>query len=233
MSVQSSVKQKAVVLLSAGLDSSVNLYKSLEEMEVVLALSFDYGQKAARQELDSAKKICRQLGVTHKIIDLQWFKDFGRSSLLNNSQIPTGASIQITNQEISEQTAKSVWVPNRNGIFLNIGAGFAEALDATYIIPGFNIEEAATFSDNTEGFLQALTKSFDFSTSNKVKAFCFTTGINKTEIVRLGDSLNVPWHLIWPCYFAGEKWCGQCESCQRAKRAFKEAQVDVEMLFNS
>lgn len=226
-----SLKEKALVLLSAGLDSSVNLYKAHAEYDVVMALSFDYGQRAAKQEIDSAKKICRQLQVKHKVLDLKWFSEFGKSSLLNAGEVPTGKNVSIDDLKVSSETAKSVWVPNRNGIFLNIAAGFAESLGARFVIPGFNVEEAATFPDNTGEFLSALTHSFSYSTSNQVQAKCFTTDLNKTQIVELGESLNVAWHLIWPCYFAEEKWCGQCESCQRARRAFRAAKVDVDLLF--
>ena len=227
------MKSKVVVLLSAGLDSSVNLYRAAQDHEVVLTLTFDYGQKAAKKELESAQKLARQLQVPHKVLNLNWFKDFNKSSLLVDSEtVPTGTQIQMDDKVASEASAKSVWVPNRNGIFLNIAAAFAEALGAQYAIPGFNIEEAATFPDNSEAYMQKLDASFAYSTANKVQVKCFTSALNKAEIVSLGETLNVPWHLIWPCYFSREKWCGQCESCQRAKRAFKTAQVPVEALFN-
>lgn len=227
------MKPKAVVLLSAGLDSSVNLYRAAQDCDVVLALTFDYGQKAAKRELESAQKLTRQLQVPHKVINLNWFKDFNKSSLLVDSEsIPTGTQVKIDDVATSQSTAKSVWVPNRNGIFLNIAAAFAEAAQAQYVVPGFNIEEAATFPDNSEAFMQKLDAAFAYSTSNKVQVRCFTVSLDKTEIVRLGDELNVPWHLIWPCYFSRDKWCGQCESCQRSKRAFRAADVPVEALFN-
>ncbi len=226
------MKPKAVVLLSAGLDSSVNLYQAALTHQVVLALTFDYGQKAARKEVESARKLTQQLRVPHKVLDLSWFKEFNRSSLLVTDEvIPTGLQVQIDDPTVSQQTAKSVWVPNRNGVFLNIAAAFAEALNAAIVVPGFNIEEAASFPDNSEAFMAKLDASFAYSTSNHVQVKCFTSSLNKTEIVDLGEKLNVPWHLIWPCYFSRDKWCGQCESCQRSKRAFKKAQVPLDALF--
>lgn len=219
---------KSVVLLSSGLDSTVNLYAAKDAGEVLLALTFNYGQRAAKKEIESSAKICKLLSISHKVIELPFFSDFGQSSLTDHSKtVPVGADIQISNFKQSTETAKSVWVPNRNGIFLNIGAGFAESLGATHLIPGFNAEEATTFPDNTDDFLKVLTQSFSYSTSNKVQTYCFTTFLQKSEIVELGQKLKVDWSLIWPCYFSGEKWCGQCESCQRSKRAFQEAGVKV------
>lgn len=220
---------KSVVLLSGGLDSAVNLYKARRETDLVLALTFDYGQRAAVREIKAAKKLAENLSVPHKIVTIPWIKDFGRSSLLDqNLSLPQGDGVEIDSLEKSLQTAKSVWVPNRNGIFLNIAAGFAEALDATYVIPGFNLEEGQTFPDNTQGFLDSLTVSFNYSTANGVKAHCFTTALNKTEIVEMAISLSVPLVDIWPCYLPGEHWCGQCESCLRFKRALQVNNLNLD-----
>jgi 7-cyano-7-deazaguanine synthase len=213
---------RSVVLLSSGLDSTVNLYEAQARGSVLLALTFDYGQRARAKEIASARKISHSLGIPHKVVDLSFFKDLGGSSLVDtNLTLPTDADVEIDNLEMSQQSAKSVWVPNRNGIFLNIAAGFAESLGAEVVVPGFNLEEAQTFPDNTQGFLDQLTQSFFFSTSNKVKAKCFTTSLNKTEIVKRGMELKVDFKNIWPCYQAFEKWCGVCESCKRSKRAFE------------
>jgi 7-cyano-7-deazaguanine synthase len=218
------MRKKALVLLSSGLDSSVNLFEAHQKEEVILALTFDYGQKAAKKEIEHSAKLASYLGIPHKILSLPWFKDFNKSSLLVDSeQVPTGAEVNIQSHEQSLQTAKSVWVPNRNGIFLNIGAAFAEALGAEIVIPGFNAEEATTFPDNSEAFMKELTASLSYSTANHVQVECFTVKLQKSEIVKKGISLNIPWHLLWPCYFSKEKWCGQCESCLRSKRAFLAA----------
>ncbi len=213
---------KAVVLLSSGLDSTVNLYEAAKVGEVVLAVTFDYGQRAAKKEIEYSGKLTKELGIPHKVVALDFFKDFGTSSLVDTSKkLPLNDDVSIDDLKVSQESAKSVWVPNRNGIFLNIAAGFAEALKADLIIPGFNLEEATTFPDNTQGFLDQLTQSFFFSTSNKVKAKCYTTHLNKTEIVKRGISLGVNFKNVWPCYQALATPCGSCESCKRAKRAFE------------
>lgn len=226
-------RKKVVVLLSAGLDSTVNAFDVKKHgREIALALTFNYGQRAAKKEIECAAKLAAYLEIPHKVVDLPWFKDFNKSSLLVESEkVPTGADVQIDNKEHSEQTAKSVWVPNRNGIFLNIAAAYAEALGADAVIPGFNAEEAATFPDNSKEFLDQTTKALYYSTSNHVTAGCYTTHLKKPDIVRLGHGLQVPWELIWPCYFAGDKWCGECESCLRSKRAFASANIDVSNLY--
>lgn len=214
------MKPRSVVLLSSGLDSTVNLYEAKQVSEVALAITFDYGQRAAEREIQSAARLSNKLGVPHKFLRLDWFKDFTQTSLVNRSaEVPVSGSVKIDDLKQSGVTAKAVWVPNRNGIFLNIAAAFAEGLKADWIVPGFNVEEAATFPDNSQGYLEAATHAFSYSTSNKVQVKCFTTHMTKTQIVARGRELNVDFDSIWPCYFGEVVPCGQCESCLRFKRA--------------
>ncbi len=210
---------RSVVLLSAGLDSSLNLYEALRNSSVVLAVTFNYGQRSAMREIEFSQKLCLKMKVKHRLIDLPWMIDFGTSSLVDRSkEIPT-SEVRIDDLKVSRETAKSVWVPNRNGILLNIAAGFAESLRAEWIVPGFNAEEAATFPDNSQGFLIQQTKAFEFSTSNKVEVKCFTTNLTKSEIIKRGVELGMDFELVWPCYFEALTPCGECESCKRFVRA--------------
>ncbi|MES2963849.1 MAG: 7-cyano-7-deazaguanine synthase QueC, partial [Bdellovibrionota bacterium] len=209
----------SVVLLSSGLDSTVNLYEAREKSRVALALTIDYGQRAAPRELEYAARIAKEAGVPHKTLSLPWFTEFTKTSLVNRENaVPTAGDVSIDDPNVSEKTAKAVWVPNRNGILLNVAAAFAEGLGAGWVVPGFNIEEGATFPDNTQAYLDSLTHAFAYSTSNHVRAICFTTALDKTAIVKRGRELKAPFHLMWPCYLAGEKPCGQCESCLRFDR---------------
>lgn len=226
------MKKDSVVLLSAGLDSTVNLYSALIETNVKLALTFNYGQKAALKEIEQAKFLAESNNIPHKVIDLLWLKELGKSSLTHEKfYIPTGNKVAIDNVAISEASAKSVWVPNRNGIFLNIAAAFAESMTAELIIPGFNIEEAATFPDNSLDFVRSIRKTFTYSTATKVDIQCYTIAMSKTEIVILGKKLNIPFDKMWPCYQAKEKWCGDCESCKRTKRALQSARIEYKQFF--
>lgn len=215
-----------LVLLSAGLDSTVNFLEALQDGGVKLALTYSYGQKAAVQEIARAKALCLKYKVEHAVVELPFFKSFTSSSLLRADQnIPLGSEVNIQSYEKSLITAEKVWVPNRNGIFLNIAAGFAEGLGVQEIVPGFNLEEATTFPDNSEEFQAALEHSFKFSTRNKVRVKCYTIRMNKTEILKRGLDLGMSIEDLWPCYQAGEKWCGRCESCLRFQNALKQAGV--------
>jgi 7-cyano-7-deazaguanine synthase len=228
---------KAVVLLSAGLDSTVNFYLAVKKLKApffdqVIALQFDYGQKAFTKENEKARRICENLNIKLETVSLPFIAGWNVSSLIDQKQsVPLGNKVSIDDIKISQSTARSVWVPNRNGVFLNIAAGFAEAINYQYVIPGFNIEEAQTFSDNSQGFIDSLNTSFSFSTSNKIKIHCYTIAMNKTQIVKLGSEINIDFRNIWPCYQGQDLWCGECESCKRAQRAFSENNIDMGEFF--
>lgn len=231
--VEISPDSSAVVLLSAGLDSTFNLIKALENLKVCLVLTFTYGQKAAANEVKCASLLAKHFGLRHEVVELPWFSKFTHTALLSRDSVPSEADVEIDNLNRSLETAKNVWVPNRNGIFLNIAAGFAEGLGAELVIPGFNLEEAQTFPDNSSAFLKTLDDSWSLSTSTGVRTHCYSTDLNKTQIVKEGMRLGLPFGRLWPCYLSGPRWCGVCESCLRFKRAIKANGLEFAQLQES
>ena len=216
-------RTKSVVLLSGGLDSSANLALAIEQDEVVCAVTVDYGQRAAAREISSARNLCDHYGIPHRVLDLRWLGEIGGSALTDrSSEVPDPGARHLDDAQVTTQTAKAVWVPNRNGVLINAAAALAERLGAQRVVVGFNSEEAATFPDNSQAFLDALCSSLQFSTANGVQAFCYTTAMNKRQIVALLRSelsSPFPFEKIWSCYQGGEKPCGVCESCRRLARA--------------
>lgn len=204
---------KGVAILSGGLDSTVSLAAAVRRMDVVLALTFDYGQRAARREREASARIARRYGVPHRAIAIPWLAGLTRTALVNRKA-------RLPRREMSERSAKAVWVPNRNGVFIEISAAHAESLGATRLVTGFNREEAATFPDNSPAYVRAVNRALSFSTANGVRVVSFTGDLDKRAIVRLGRRLGAPLGLVWPCYEGGRAWCRECESCLRSLRAF-------------
>lgn len=205
---------KSIVLLSGGLDSLVSLGLKRNELNVSLALTFDYGQKSAQQEIDASKKICEYYGIEHEIIKLDWLKNITQTSLVSDDKIPTGDALNDGNQSM-----KSVWVPNRNGLFLNIAGSYADSYGYDYVLIGANKEEAQTFSDNTQEFIDAINKEFEYSTQNAPKVVAPLINYIKNDIVMLALDSGIPLELTRSCYQGGAKHCGICESCVRLKNS--------------
>ncbi len=228
------VEKKSIVLLSGGLDSAVAFKKAADAGEVVLALTFDYGQRAAGREIDAAGEICGRFGVPHEVIRLPWLEKITKTALVARDQElpqPVPEALDDADGAASDSAAR-VWVPNRNGVFINIAAAYAEATGAGLVVAGFNAEEAVTFPDNSPQFVEAINGSLSFSTLKRVEVSSPTSYLNKGEIVRLGLEIDAPLDLLWSCYESGEKMCGSCESCMRLKRGLAEAGSDLaERLF--
>ncbi|HAR62165.1 MAG: 7-cyano-7-deazaguanine synthase QueC [Candidatus Margulisiibacteriota bacterium] len=211
---------KALVLLSAGLDSLVNMAQALDNGYELEALTFDYGQKAAQKELEHAANICTFYSIPHRVIELPWLAEVTTTSLVaSRNEVPVFNEERINDTDYINSTAKAVWVPNRNGTFINIAASVSEAKGIDEIIVGFNKEEAATFPDNTKEYLEKVNDALAYSTLSKVKVISFTTDFDKIAIVNLGKRLAVPFKYCWPCYHNGAQLCGRCESCVRYFRA--------------
>lgn len=214
--IQRSSSTTAVVLLSGGLDSTVALADTLTRMPVACALTFDYGQRAVKQELRATQAIATHYELSHRIISLPWLAELLPAAL---QQAPTS---KVDNSALSQEAlfdVNRVWVPNRNGLFLNIAASFAEALQASHIVFGANAEEGAEFPDNTIAFRNALNKTLAYSTLNGVRVETPVGRLSKLDIIQHGLALKAPFDLVWSCYENGDKQCGQCPSCLRVKSA--------------
>lgn len=213
---------KAIVLLSGGLDSVVSLASVISDFSNVLALTFDYGQKSFISEKKAAEQIAKFYSIEHKIISLDWLANISTSTLNTGENVPSIEQASLDDYNISSKTARSVWVPNRNGLFLNIAGCYADAFEYNSIIIGANLEEASTFKDNSKEFITSINQSLKNSTNSNVQVIAPLIDKTKLEIVSMAIELNVPFEYIYSCYLNGNKHCGKCESCQRLKRALEQ-----------
>ncbi len=222
---------KHVVLLSAGLDSVVNLYLAMEKGGVEAALTFDYGQRAAERELERSACICGELGVEHIALRIPWLGEWSDSALTRRDRRPPAREAEewFTGAVDLGSTAGAVWVCNRNGVFVNLGAALAEARGVELVAAGFNAEEASTFPDNSPGFVTEVNRCLLYSTRGRVKLVSYTLEMDKAGIAEEGKRLGIPWKMLWSCYNGGESMCGECESCARLKRAARAVGLEGEM----
>ena len=201
---------KSIILLSGGLDSLACLAVTREKYNCELAITFDYGQKALAKEIEASKKICDFYNVEHKIIKLDFLKEITQTALVSDKEVP------------QDYDMKAVWVPNRNGLFLNIAGSFADSYGYNYIIIGANKEEGKTFPDNTLEFAKRVEAEFEFSTLIQPKILIPLIDMDKEEIVKTVIDLKATLELVHSCYLGGDKNCGKCESCLHLIEALKK-----------
>ena len=208
-----------LVLLSGGLDSSVALAVALESGSVGVGLFFDYGQRAVAREEASARAVAQRFGVPFRLETIPLLARLG-GALTHRAPVPVLQPGDLGNLRVLQETAAVVWVPNRNGLFINLAAAIADDAGGGQIIVGFNREEAVTFPDNSQAFVEATNAALSFSSRSQVQVVAPLADLDKEEIVRRGLELGVPLESVWSCYEGERAMCGQCESCLRLKRAY-------------
>lgn len=215
--------EKAVILISGGLDSTTCLALAKKQGFACYALSFSYGQKHSA-ELYAAQNIARHFGVVkHEIVDL----DIGR---LGGSAL-TDPKIAIP-EELEENSIPVTYVPARNTIFLSIALGWAEILQAYNIFIGISAVDYSNYPDCRPEYLAAFQAMATLATKTGVEAKPVhieapLMHLSKAETLNLGLSLGVDYSLTVSCYKANDEGlaCGHCASCELRKRGFAEAAV--------
>ena len=215
---------RALVLFSGGLDSTTALAMAIDKYgkDNVVALSISYGQKH-KKEIEASNKIAKYYGVEHIYLDLAKIFEYSNCSLLekNNMDIPNG--------EYSEQLKEnggdtlSTYVPFRNGLFLSSAASIALSKNCDIIYYGAHSDDAAlnAYPDCSKEFDDAINKAIYVGSGNKVRVEGPFVNLHKSDIVKIGTKLNVPYELTWSCYNGNEKACGKCGTCLDRIKAFE------------
>lgn len=216
------MKTKAVIIASGGIDSSTLLYKMVKEGFEVYVLTFIYGQKHL-QEIEYAKGIAQGLKVNHRVVDLSAMK-----GLLSGSAL-TDSSVEVPNvPETVEhyETLQSTIVPNRNAIFLSIAIGYAVSLKADHICFGAHFSDRGVYPDCRKEFVDAFQTAERLANDNPDMVIDAPfVDMDKSDIVKLGAELGVPFKETWTCYKGGANHCGVCSSCRERKRAFIDSGI--------
>jgi 7-cyano-7-deazaguanine synthase len=208
-------KKKAVVILSGGLDSTTLLYWVIRQGFPVHALSFDYGQRHGK-ELEYAKKTCRKLGISHRVIDLRSLRELLMTSALTNNDV------EVPEEHYSHESQRLTIVPNRNAIMLNIALGYAMSIGAEKVFYAAHFNDRAIYPDCRWEFVESMNVTAKLSCGDPLLEVA-APFIHKTkaEIVGLGHELGVPFSDTWSCYKGKEKACGVCGTCRERIEAFQ------------
>jgi 7-cyano-7-deazaguanine synthase len=222
--------EKAVVLVSGGLDSATVLALAREAGYACYALSIDYGQRH-RIELEAAQRIARSLGaLSHRVIplDLSWI---GGSALTDRgiavpSQPTTG--IPVT------------YVPARNTLFLSLALGWAEVLGASDIFIGANALDYSGYPDCRPEFIEAFALLANLATRQGIEGPGFRIQaplmrLRKAEIIQTGVRLGVDYALTLSCYDPDARGaaCGRCDACRLRAQGFAAAAVADPTVYRS
>ncbi len=199
-----------ISLYSGGMDSTVALYRYADRVR--LALSFDYGSKHNRIEIDHAARNCRRLGIEHRVIDMDLNRmGFVSDLLTSGGAIPAG--------HYDDDNMRSTVVPFRNGIMLSIAAGLAESLGCDRLLLSNHAGDHAIYPDCREEFVWHMGQAISAGTYNHVELLAPFTLLSKREIALIGKELGVPFEDTYSCYEGQEMHCGVCGTCTERKEA--------------
>ena len=217
---------KAVVLLSGGLDSATTLAIARNDGFQCRALTFAYGQRHML-EIEAAKKVAESLGaVEHRIIEID-LAAFGGSAL-------TDTAIEVPKDRADIDSLSQIpvtYVPARNTIFLSYALAWAEVLGAFDIFIGVNSTDYSGYPDCRAEFIAAFEKTANLATAAAVEGggrYRIHTPIiemTKARIIQTGTKLGVDYSLTHSCYDPDEQGrsCGRCDSCRLRLKGFAEA----------
>lgn len=213
--------KEAVVLLSGGLDSATTLYIALDRNYSCRCLTFDYDQRH-KKEIFHAERIAKKAHCDYKIVKLIF--PWQGSALLDKSlKLPLDRNIEEMPGHIP-----STYVPLRNTIFISIAAAWAEVIGAEVIFIGANAVDFSGYPDCRPAYYEHFNRLLQQGTKagiegRPIKIEAPLIDKKKSEIIKIGTKLMVPYELTWSCYEGGKRPCLRCDSCLLRKRGFDEA----------
>ncbi len=212
------VRKRVVLTLSGGMDSTTLLYQLLSQGHHVQALGIDYGQRHLK-ELDAAARICAQAEVPFKSADLSAVVGFLAGSAL------TSPDVEIPSGEYDPESMKVTVVPNRNMLILAVALAWAISSECDTVAYAAHAGDHEVYPDCRPEFVQALAKTAGLCHYEPIQLLAPFLHLGKTDIVRLGSRLGVPYDLTWSCYRGEELHCGSCGTCRERANAFARAGV--------
>lgn len=211
--------KKVIISLSGGMDSSTLLSLYLyREYEVDLAVSFHYGSKHNKWEMNAAKKVTQYYKIPWLVINAKDIFSYTESNLLQSGgAIPEG--------HYEDASMKKTVVPGRNLIFASILSSIAESRSIDIIALAVHSGDHAIYPDCRPAFMENLYQTISDSTEDRVSVQYPFIDYDKRDILRMGIELETPYHLTRTCYKDQPVSCGKCGSCIERLEAFEKLSV--------
>ena len=214
------MKEKAVILLSGGLDSSTCLAIAKAEGFEPLAVTFDYGQRHS-VELEAARRVADAASTPLMTVRFN-MRLWGGSAL-------TSDQIDVPEADVTHSGVPVTYVPARNLIFLSFGVSYAETVGARDLFIGVNSLDYSGYPDCRPDFISSFTRTAQLGTKAVDEGWTFRIhaplqNLRKTEIIRKGLELGVDYSLTHSCYDPAPDGspCEKCDSCFLRTQAFEE-----------
>ena len=212
-----------VVVFSGGMDSFTVLHRALKEGYKVSAVTFNYGQRHIK-EIEYAKYVSMDLGIPHKIVDIETINQLLQgSSLTSNIDIPEG--------HYAEDIMKSTVVPNRNMILLSLAVGYAISIGASKVFYGAHAGDHAIYPDCRPEFVERLNEVSAIANYQPVEIVTPYLYLDKGAILADGLRMGLDYMQTWTCYNGRDKACGKCGACTERLEAFATNNIQDPLVY--
>lgn len=240
------MNQRAVVILSGGLDSATAMALAMEKgYHVVDSIWFEYGQ---RHELELGR--AGKLAASHMINGptlVQIPRVFADNQLSSSGLTPR---LDTPMSEITDGVAPT-FVPGRNMIMLALAAAYAVKQGCETIVGGWHWDDSSGYPDCRKVFLDSMQKTITYALGDeyRMQIEAPLISMSKSQIVSNAVRLGVPIEDTWSCYnpqnyvgfydlahmwpvdpervvnrqYEGPSACGRCDSCLLRIKGFKDA----------
>lgn len=221
-------RDKALVLLSGGQDSTTCLYWAIDRFgkNAVSSIAFDYGQRH-RVELECARRIAAEAGVGHACLPIDTFAALGGDAL-------TDATIDVDEQASAASGLPNTFVPGRNLVFLTYAAAYAYQHRIGHLVTGVAQTDYSGYPDCRQTTIASLQETLRLGMESDVQIHTPLMHRSKKETVLLARDLGAlaAMRLTHTCYNGKRPPCGECPACRLRARGFAEAGIIDPLLVN-
>jgi 7-cyano-7-deazaguanine synthase len=218
---ETEASERAVVLVSGGMDSATAIYEAIDRGYDPLFFNVSYGQRTAEKERECARRLANVVDAPDFLaVDADHLAEIGGSSL-------TDRDIDVADADLDSEDVPTSYVPFRNANLLAMATSYAEASGASEVFIGAHSEDFSGYPDCRPAFFEAFQEVIERGTKPDTEVDLrapFAEG-SKTDILRRGLELGVPYEHTWSCYRSEEPACGTCDACAYRLQAFERAGV--------
>jgi 7-cyano-7-deazaguanine synthase len=216
------MSELAVILVSGGMDSATAVYEAMDRGYDPLFFHTSYGQRTEDKEFQCAQELADIVDAEDFLhVETEHLARIGASSL-------TDDEIEVEEADMESEEIPTSYVPFRNANLLSMATSYAEAQEASAIFIGAHSEDFSGYPDCRPAFFEAFQQVIDVGTKPETQIALEAPFVNwsKTDIVKRGLELEVPYEHTWSCYRAEEPACGTCDACAFRLQAFQRVGVE-------
>jgi 7-cyano-7-deazaguanine synthase len=211
---------RAVVLVSGGMDSATVVYEAMDRGYEPFFLHTSYGQRTEDREFACARELADTVGAEFLHVETEHLSRIGASSL-------TDENLEVADADLDSDEVPTSYVPFRNANLLSMAVSYAEANGCTAVFIGAHAEDFSGYPDCRPEFFEAFEQVVDVGTKPETDIAIEAPFVewSKTDIAERGLELAVPYEQTWSCYRSEEPACGTCDACAFRLQAFQRLGV--------